>query len=139
MTSTSSPRFQRNQRDQLLAQLDRQLPLASANGERVALLVFNLNRFREVNMTCGHAGGDTVLQLVAERIHGALRPCDALFHIGNDEFAVVLTTLRSPQVVSLAAQKILDSIDRDYELPGADAVGDRGGGRGGVSGPRSGP
>ena len=116
--STCSSEFPRNRRDQLLEQLDRQLLLSGGDGARVALLVFNLQRFREINMSCGHAAGDTLLRLVAERIHGALRPCDSLFHIGNDEFAVLLTRLKSPQVVGLAAQKILDSIDADYELSG---------------------
>jgi diguanylate cyclase (GGDEF)-like protein len=113
----NQPQFQCNQRDQLLEQLHRQLLRSRGSGERVALLVFNLRGFREINMTCGHAAGDAVLRLVAERIRSALRPCDGLFHIGNDEFAVVLTSLKSPQVVSLAAQKILLCIDRDYELP----------------------
>jgi diguanylate cyclase (GGDEF)-like protein len=102
----------------LLELLERQLSLSGGNGERVALLVFNLHRFREINMSRGHAAGDTVLRLVAECIHGALRPCDGVFHIGNDEFAVLITSLKSPQVVALAARKILDSIDTDYELPG---------------------
>ena len=116
--STCSPELRRNRRDQLLEQLDRELLLSGGNGERVALVVFNLHRFRAINMSCGHAAGDTLLRLVAERIHATLRSCDSLFHIGNDEFAVLLTNLKSPQVVGLAARKILDSIDTDYALPG---------------------
>jgi len=108
-----------HQRDGLLEQIDRQLPLARSQQERVALLVFNLHRFREINMTHGHAAGDAVLEEVAERVCSMLRPCDALFHVGNDEFAVLLTALKSPQVASLATRKILECIDSEYRLPDA--------------------
>jgi len=112
------PQLPHNQRDHLLRELDQQLELSSGIKERVALLVFNLRGFRAINVTHGHAAGDTVLRLVAERVGSALRPCDRLFHIGNDEFAVLLTALKTPQLVTLAAQKILHCIDSDCELPG---------------------
>jgi diguanylate cyclase (GGDEF)-like protein len=104
-------------RDRLLDELDRQLALSRRGNARLALLVFNLRGFRELNMLHGHTAGDRVLQLVAERIASLLRPRDGLFHIGNDEFAVVLTGLKTPQVASLAAQKILDGIDTEFRLP----------------------
>ena len=109
----------RNQRQRLLSELDRQLALARGRGQRLALLVFNLHRFREINISHGHPAGDAVLEEVAQRMRSTLRPGDGLFHIGNDEFAVLLTELRSPQVASLAARKILQCINSDYQLPGA--------------------
>ena len=117
-TMSSAARAGRSQRDGLLAKLDQQLTLSRARGERVALLVFNLRGFRSINVDYGHAVGDGVLQMVEERIRSTLRPCDALFHIGNDEFAVLLVSLATPQVAELALAKILRCIGADHERAG---------------------
>jgi diguanylate cyclase (GGDEF)-like protein len=110
--------FALNRRDDLLVEIDRQLKVSRHRRERLALLVFNLSGFRSINVTYGHAAGDTVLGMVAQRVSGALRPCDRLFHIGNDEFAVLISAPKTPQVASLAAQQILRSIDSDYDIAG---------------------
>lgn len=107
-----------NQRDRLLAEIDRHLTATTAKAERLALLVFNLCGFRSVNVTHGHAAGDAVLRTVAHRAGNVLRPCDRLFHIGNDEFAVLIIAPRTPHVAGLAAQKILSCIDTDYRIEG---------------------
>lgn len=86
--------------------------------ERSALLVLNLRRFREINIGYGHAVGDAVLYAVAKKIRRVLRRNDHLFHIGNDEFAVLLTELKSPQIVQLAIEKVLDTISGNHEIAG---------------------
>lgn len=103
-------------RRRLLEQLDQQVAAARASGDRLALLVVNLRRFRQINIGFGHQLGDRVLEQVFTRIREALRPDDLLFHIGNDEFAVVLTGLRTPQVATLAAKKILAGISANIEI-----------------------
>jgi diguanylate cyclase (GGDEF)-like protein len=108
----------KTQRRQLLDQLDRQLSAARAQGERLALLVVNLCKFREINIGFGHEGGDRVLEQVYARIRDALRRDDLLFHVGNDEFAVVLTRLRTPQVTRLAVEKILGGIGDNIDVGG---------------------
>jgi diguanylate cyclase (GGDEF)-like protein len=105
-----------NQRDGLLAEIDRELAASRDKGTRLALLVFNLSGFRAINANYGHAAGDTVLSLVWQRVSSVLRPCDRIYHIGNDEFAVLITALRTPQVASFAAQKILSCVDTDYKI-----------------------
>ncbi len=112
------PPLTQNQRQQLLEQLQYHLSRSQNEGGRVALLVFSLQRFREFNMIYGLDAGDTLLRLMAERIGSVLRSGDALFHVRNDEFAVVLNALRTPQVAELAAQKILGCICADYQLSG---------------------
>jgi len=77
-------------RVELLQQIDRSVAACSGNNGCFALLVFNLQKFREINVEYGHAAGDVVLAVVAERMQGELRFGDSLFHIGNDEFAVLL-------------------------------------------------
>jgi diguanylate cyclase (GGDEF)-like protein len=100
----------RTQRRLLLEQLQHQVENARARGEKLALLVVNLRKFRQINIGFGHKVGDLVLEQVYARIRGVLRPDDLLFHVGNDEFAVVLNQLRSSQVTRLAAEKILARI-----------------------------
>jgi diguanylate cyclase (GGDEF)-like protein len=116
MNASESSRYQR---ERLLAKLDGQLMLSRDEGERVGLLVFNLRSFGTINVNHGHAAGDRVLAMVDERIRAVLRPCDALFHIGNDEFAVLLVSLATPQVAELAAAKILRCIEADCALGSA--------------------
>jgi len=110
------PAINRTQRQLLLDQLQRQVDSARATGEKLALLMVNLCKFRQINIGFGHEAGDHVLEQVHARIRGALRPDDLLFHVGNDEFAVVLTQLRSPQVTRLAVEKILARIGENIDV-----------------------
>ncbi|MCO6413076.1 MAG: bifunctional diguanylate cyclase/phosphodiesterase [Thiogranum sp.] len=106
----------KTQRRELLDHLDRELATARHHGERLALLVVNLCRFRQINIAFGHDAGDRVLEQVYVRMRDALRKDDLLFHVGNDEFAVLLTRLRTPQVTKLAVEKILNSIGANMDI-----------------------
>ena len=114
----NGPTIDRTRRRELLDQLDRELATARRRGERLALLVVNLCRFRQLNIGFGHDVGDRVLDQVFLRIRETLRQDDLLFHIGSDEFAVVLTRLRTPQVTRLAVEKILGAIGANMEIAG---------------------
>ena len=103
---------------ELFDQLNEIISACRNNKTRFALLVFNLLKFREINIRFGHRLGDAVLVQVAERIACALRPVDRLFHIGGDEFAVLLTDLKTPQLIDLALTKILQAISEEYEIDG---------------------
>jgi diguanylate cyclase (GGDEF)-like protein len=67
--------------------------MAERDGTGAAILLLDLNRFKEVNDTLGHAAGDQVLQIAAQRIRSAVRPGDTVARLGGDEFAVVLPDL----------------------------------------------
>ena len=101
-------------RNAMLAALDR----AAAERRRFGLLLVNLEKFRDVNIELGHRCGDELLQRLAERIGSVLRADDAVFHIGADEFAVLLGNLGSPQLAELAARKMLEVIGGNVELDG---------------------
>jgi len=105
-------------RIELLQQIDQRVADCSGNGGCFALLVFNLQKFREINVEYGHAAGDVVLAQVAERMEGELHSGDSLFHIGNDEFAVLLEQLKTPQVVQLAITKLQEAIGKNMEVEG---------------------
>lgn len=75
------------------------------NNERGwGLLCFDLDRFKQINDTYGHAVGDAVLQFVAEKVSGNLRPRDVFARLGGDEFAVVLSEIDA-QEAELIAQR----------------------------------
>ena len=100
------------QRAGLLQRLDQLI----ADGQRIGLLVFNLDQFREINIELGHVVGDQVLQSVVDRVSDIMRSGDELFRVGGDEFALLLTGLRSPQLAELAATKLVDVIAAPAEI-----------------------
>lgn len=73
-----------------MAHLDRIAARARDTGRRFAVMVLDLDRFKTVNDTFGHAAGDAVLEAVAARLRDALRPSDMLARIGGEEFLVAL-------------------------------------------------
>lgn len=92
--------------------------LARARREqtRFALLYIDLDRFKEVNDTHGHATGDRLLQRVARRLQRGMRESDTVARIGGDEFVVLLTTLMRPEHAVQVAQKISGALSEPYLL-----------------------
>lgn len=86
--------------------LEQSMALARRNRHTVALLFLDLDHFKPVNDTWGHAVGDLVLREVAERIQGCLRASDVAGRVGGDEFLVMLTQVGSAAAAVLVADKI---------------------------------
>lgn len=86
-------------------------------GKPIALLLMDLDRFKEVNDTLGHHRGDVLLQQVGVRLKGALRPSDMVARLGGDEFAVVLP-LASAKDAVLVADKILKALEPPFVIEG---------------------
>jgi diguanylate cyclase (GGDEF)-like protein len=93
---------------------------ALARAERaetpIAVLFCDLDGFKTVNDSLGHRTGDRLLVQVAERLAGCLRPADTIARLGGDEFAVLLEELREPGDAARAARRLLDSLERPFEL-----------------------
>jgi diguanylate cyclase len=89
-----------------------------SGGGMAALLVIDLNHFKEVNDTLGHNSGDLVLCEVARRLEAASRPEDLVARLGGDEFAVLLTGLPTPAMAAHRAQALLASLDPSIEVDG---------------------
>jgi diguanylate cyclase (GGDEF)-like protein/PAS domain S-box-containing protein len=77
-------------RSLLLEQMKRALERARRNGKNIAVLFFDLNDFKEVNDVFGHAAGDELLKVVAQRLRKAMRASETVARLGGDEFVAVL-------------------------------------------------
>ena len=84
----------------------------------VALMMMDLDRFKEINDTMGHHSGDLVLQAVASRLRSTLRQSDTAARLGGDEFAVVLPGIKDKETAVLLAQKILQAVQTPLILEG---------------------
>jgi diguanylate cyclase (GGDEF)-like protein len=82
----------------------------------VALLLMDLNHFKEVNDTLGHVAGDEVLKEVGRRIKDKAGPHDLVVRLGGDEFAILLVGLPAPALAVLRAREILATLDHPMEI-----------------------
>ena len=84
----------------------------------VALLYLDLDRFKVVNDTLGHATGDEVLQSVVQRLGASLRASDSIGKLGGDEFVVLVEDSPSLAIATEVAQRLLDALDQGVCLSG---------------------
>ncbi|MCC6319784.1 MAG: EAL domain-containing protein [Gemmatimonadaceae bacterium] len=90
--------------------------LSGGSPERAAVLAVDLDGFKVVNDTFGHAAGDALLREVATRLLGATRGSDVVARLGGDEFAVLLCYLRDEGETRLVAERILRALDAPIAL-----------------------
>ncbi len=100
--------FLRRVRDGIIA--------SRATGESVALLIVDLDHFKELNDTLGHDAGDQLLCQVGERLHEVLRASDTAARLGGDEFGVLLSDSSDGANAELVAEKILKAIAQPFPI-----------------------
>ena len=116
-----------NQRDALtdtpnralmLDRLQSAIGMAQRRGTYAAVLFLDVDNFKKINDTLGHAVGDAVLQLVARRLESSVRDSDAVGRHGGDEFLVLLPEVSKIADVSVIAEKILCDIAAPAQVMG---------------------
>ncbi|MDO9713381.1 bifunctional diguanylate cyclase/phosphodiesterase [Paracraurococcus lichenis] len=91
-------------------------------GESFAVLCLDLDRFKEVNDTLGHALGDALLRSVASRLEAVLRETDTLARLGGDEFAVIQDRLDRSHDVAAQARRLVEALAAPFDLEGNQVV-----------------
>lgn len=87
-------------------------------GQNCGVLFLDLDRFKEINDSLGHAGGDDVLRMVAERLRSAVRPQDTAARLGGDEFAILVESIPSVTDIELVAGRVLAEMEREFDIGG---------------------
>ncbi len=85
---------------------------AERSGGRMALLFIDLDRFKTINDSLGHAVGDAVLRVAADRLSELMRDEDTLARLGGDEFVVLIESLRDTQDAATVAEKIIHVLEK---------------------------
>jgi diguanylate cyclase (GGDEF)-like protein len=105
-------------RKMLRQQCEQALAEAARTGRHVALLLLDLDRFKEVNDTLGHLTGDELLRVVADRLGCAVTHENTVARLGGDEFAVLLPNIADETSAIEAAQRLADTFQDPFPLHG---------------------
>jgi diguanylate cyclase (GGDEF)-like protein len=103
-------------RNLFLDRLQHALSVASRQSSSVAILFLDLDQFKLVNDSLGHAAGDELLAAVSPRIEGALRPTDTVARFGGDEFAVLAEDIGNERGATRIAERIAEALARPFVL-----------------------
>ena len=98
-------------------QLELAVQEAQGSGEHIAVLLLNLDRFKDVNDSYGHTTGDEVLKHIARQVQSALRPGDVLGRMAGDELAVVARNLRHADGAAAVARHLIRAVAEPWRSP----------------------
>ncbi|MGI9452503.1 MAG: two-component system response regulator, partial [Geminicoccaceae bacterium] len=96
--------------------LDRSIALAERQRSKVALMLIDLNRFKVVNDTYGHAAGDLLLKEIACRLQRCVRSSDLVARLGGDEFTIVMTDVEDTAQLGSTAKRLLAEIRQPVNI-----------------------
>ncbi|MDM3395033.1 bifunctional diguanylate cyclase/phosphodiesterase [Citrobacter sp. Cb014] len=104
-----------NNRQLFWSDLNKTIEMAEKNNDAVTVMLFDLDRFKEVNDTYGHDAGDMLLRQISDRLISTSLTSDTLYRLGGDEFAFLSSGLTESRAVS-RAQKICEFISQPYTI-----------------------
>ncbi|HEY6645153.1 GGDEF domain-containing protein [Povalibacter sp.] len=102
----------------MLDRMESAIALAKRHGTRVAVLFIDLDGFKKINDTLGHAVGDATLQLVARRLESVVRNSDTVARHGGDEFLVLMSEISQATDAALITEKILAAFAAPAKVDG---------------------
>ena len=100
--------------------LEQAIEVAHRQDRRLALMYMDLDRFKHINDSLGHAVGDHLLQSVAKRLVGCVRQSDTVSRQGGDEFVLLLPLIEQAEDAALSAQKMLAALTHPHHVDGID-------------------
>jgi diguanylate cyclase (GGDEF)-like protein len=103
-------------------ELERRCATADGQGSSFALMIVDLDRFKQVNDTLGHPAGDALLEMVAERLRSLTRAHDVVARLGGDEFAVMQDGAKLPDASRRMAERIISGLSLPYLIDGVPVV-----------------
>lgn len=98
--------------------LKQEIAHAQRDGQRLALLFIDLDRFKDVNDILGHAAGDNLLRLVADRLRACVREGDTVARLGGDEFTMLLRDIDSARGAQVVAKKVIKAVSEPILING---------------------
>lgn len=98
--------------------LQQALNLGKRNKHRLAVLFMDLDRFKNVNDTLGHATGDALLRQVGQRTQHVLREMDTVGRTGGDEFVMILPELENSAQAGMIAERVLEIMQQPFDVEG---------------------
>lgn len=105
-------------RSLLTDRLAQAISLAQRHGKKLALMFLDLDHFKHINDSLGHAVGDQLLQSAAKRLQACVRHSDTVSRQGGDEFVVLLTEVEAVQDAALSAEKLLKAMAEPHLIGG---------------------
>ena len=102
----------------LLDRLEQAMSRAKWRNRHVAVLFMDLDRFKIINDTLGHASGDSLLKSMGERLSHCVRDGDTVARLGGDEFSIVLNDVASREDVERVARAVLQAVQQPFQLGG---------------------
>lgn len=111
------PLTQLPNRTLLALNLNQSLQAATLNNQRIALLILDLDRFKDVNDSFGHPMGDALLQEVARRLQQHLQMTNKISRLGGDEFTILLDSNPPRELINAIAYDIIQLMKRPFHLP----------------------
>jgi diguanylate cyclase (GGDEF)-like protein len=106
----------------LLERLEQAIASVGRRRDMAALLLLDLDRFKDINDTLGHPAGDLLLQEVGVRLSACVREIDTVARIGGDEFSIVLTGIKDATDAQLLSQRLLEIFRNPFDLAGHEVL-----------------
>ena len=106
----------------LLERIEQAIASVSRRRDMAALLILDLDRFKDVNDTLGHPAGDLLLQQVAVRLSACVREVDTVARIGGDEFSIVLAGIKDAADAQLLCRRLLETFQTPFDLSGHEVL-----------------
>ncbi|HEY8026285.1 MAG TPA: PAS domain S-box protein, partial [Burkholderiaceae bacterium] len=105
-------------RSLLIDRMSQAIAFANRSGEQVAILLIDLDRFKNINDSLGHDVGDKMITAIARKLIALVRDVDTVARLGGDEFVILLTEVAHEDVVATLAQQVLESLAQPLTIQG---------------------